>query len=455
MRLPTMIALAVLAGCRGDGRGPDRAQTHAPATAATSAQEAGSAGASAGSDDPAVASSSAGPATAGSTGPVVAGSAGPAAAVPARVGPPPGTDKLVSVPAEIAAKVELREVVRGLSRPVLLTFAPGDPRRRLFIVEQHAGRIRILEDGKLLPRPFFRIGGLGGGNEQGLLGLAFHPRFAENGRLFVNSTAGDRDTHIVEYKVSAADPDAVDLATARELIEIDQPYSNHNGGGILFGPDGKLYAGMGDGGSAGDPKRAGQHPTMLLAKMLRFDVDSATPAPEILHMGLRNPWRFWFDARDGALYIGDVGQNLWEYVFVVSGTDGVKHNFGWNVVEGNHCYNARTCDRAGFTPPVADYPHEQGCSITGGVTYRGKALPMLDGRYFYGDYCTGLLRSFVWTHDPSSKAAPGWIRDHWDWKAAIDRRGLLNQISSFGVDHDGEIYIVKLTGEILKLVPRS
>jgi len=172
-------------------------------------------------------------------------------------------------------------------------------------------------------------------------------------------------------------------------------------------------------------------------------------------MGLRNPWRFWFDAKDGALYIGDVGQNLWENVYVVSGTDGVRHNFGWNVVEGKHCFEAKTCDRAGFTPPVADYPHDEGCSVTGGVTYHGKALPVLEGRYFYADYCTGILRSFVWTRDPSSPTAPGWIRDHWDWKATIDKRAQLTQISSFGVDPDGELYIVKLTGEILKLVPRG
>jgi glucose/arabinose dehydrogenase len=446
LRTTTTLAIAALAGCRGEGRGADRAQTHASAGAPGAALPAGSAAGAGGAGD----AGSAGAAGAGG----MAGSAG-AAATPARGGPPPGTDRLIPVPAEIAAQVELREVVRGLERPVLLTFAPGDPRRRLFIVEQHVGRIRILENGKLLPGAFFQIGGLSEGNEQGLLGLAFHPRFATNGRLFVNYTAEDRNTHIVEYKVSAGSPDAVDMATRREIIEIDQPYSNHNGGGILFGPDGKLYAGMGDGGSAGDPRRAGQDPRKLLAKMLRFDVDAASPAPEILHLGLRNPWRFWFDAKDGALYIGDVGQNLWESVYVVSGTDGVRHNFGWNVVEGNHCYNARTCDRAGFTPPVADYSHDEGCSVTGGVTYHGKALPALEGRYFYADYCTGLLRSFVWTHDPSSPTAPGWIREHWDWKAAIDRRAQLTQISSFGVDHDGELYIVKLTGEILRLAPRG
>jgi glucose/arabinose dehydrogenase len=371
------------------------------------------------------------------------------------VGPPPGTDQLVPVPPEIAAKIELREVVRGLDRPVLLTFAPGDPRRRLFILEQHVGRIRVLENGRLSPRPFLQLTDLSQNNEEGLLGLAFHPRFAENGRLYVNYTAGDMDTHIVEYRISESNPDVASSLSAREIIEIDQPYSNHNGGGLQFGPDGKLYAGMGDGGSAGDPGRAGQDPRKLLAKMLRFDVDAARPVPEIVHLGLRNPWRFWFDARDGALYIGDVGQSLWESVYVVSGTDGVRHNFGWNVMEGRHCYNTRTCDRAPFTPPVADYPHDEGCSVTGGVTYHGKALPALEGRYFYADYCTGLLRSFVWTQDPTSPTSPGWIRDHWDWKPAIDRRGALLQIASFGVDHDGEIYIIKLTGEILQLVPRG
>jgi glucose/arabinose dehydrogenase len=339
---------------------------------------------------------------------------------------------------------------------VLLVVAPGDARKRMFIVEQHAGRIRILENGKLLEKPFFTIDRkLSLGNEEGLLGLAFHPKFAENGRLFINYTEADKDTHIVELEVSAQNPDAVDMSTWREIVEIEQPYSNHNGGNLVFGPDGKLYTGMGDGGSAGDPQRNGQNPKALLAKILRFDVDAAKPAPEIVHMGVRNPWRFAFDPVGGALYIGDVGQNLWEYVFVASGTDGVSHNFGWNVAEGSHCYEAKTCDKAAFTPPVAEYPHDQGCSITGGFVYRGKALPELIGRYFYADYCTGLLRSFKWTHDPSSQRAPGWIRDHWDWKGAIDRSGVLSQISSFGVDHDGELYIVELTGSIYKLARRG
>jgi glucose/arabinose dehydrogenase len=368
---------------------------------------------------------------------------------------PPGDDKVVTVPKDVVGKLELREVVRGLSRPVLLVVAPGDARKRWFILEQHVGRIRIFENGKLSPKPFLKLDKLSGGNEQGLLGLAFHPRFAETGKLYVNYTAADDDTHIVEYKVSAKDPDSVDVTTRREIIEIDQPYSNHNGGHVVFGPDGKLYTGMGDGGSAGDPLKAGQNPKILLAKMLRFDVSAAKPVPEIVHMGVRNPWRFSFDPKTSALYIGDVGQNAWEYVFVVSGTDGVSHNFGWNILEGSHCYGARTCDKTGFTLPVAEYPHDDGCSITGGFVYRGKALPELDGRYFYADYCTGLLRSFTWTDDTSTPNAPGWIRDHWGWKSAIDRKGVLSQVSSFGVDHDGELYIVLLTGSIYKLARRS
>ena len=361
---------------------------------------------------------------------------GPTTAPPAPVVAvaPTGSPVLVPVPKAIADGVALEEIAHGLARPVLLVSPPHDPRR--FVVEQR-GRIVILPH-----TTFFTIKGLADGNEEGLLGLAFHPRFETNGKLYVNYTSEDMATHIVEYHATG---DRVDPASAREIIRIDQPYSNHNGGNLVFGPDGKLYTGMGDGGSAGDPHGNGQNPKALLGKILRFDVDAAHPAPEIVHVGARNPWRFWFDAASGDLYIGDVGQNLWENVYVVP-NDGARRNFGWNVVEGNHCFGHDDCDRTGFTAPVADYPHEQGCSVTGGVTYRGKALPQLDGRYFYADYCTGLLRSFLWT-------APA-IREHWDWKAAIDRAGILDQISSFGVDADGEVYLVELTGSIYKLVPK-
>ena len=371
-------------------------------------------------------------------------------AVPAA--PPPGDAKLVAVPAEVASKVGLKRVADGLRRPVLLTVAPGDARRRWFIVEQHAGTIRIFENGKLAAKPFLTIGGLSKGNEQGLLGLAFHPQYAKNGKLYVHYTAKDDSSHIDEYKVSS-DPDVVDVATRRELLRAEQPYSNHNGGHLELGLDGKLYTGFGDGGAANDPKRNGQNKTTLMSKILRIDVDAADPKPEIVHMGLRNPWRFSFDRKTGDLFIGDVGQNLWEYVHVAPAGDGKRHNFGWNVIEGSHCFNADTgggkksCDKTGFTLPAAEYSHDEGCSITGGVVYRGKALPVLDGRYFYADYCTGLLRSFVWKQ--------GHVREHWDWKRAIDREGVLTQISSFGVDHDGEMYIVELTGSIYQVVPKS
>ncbi|MDB4955425.1 MAG: hypothetical protein JWO36_2994 [Myxococcales bacterium] len=373
---------------------------------------------------------------------------------------PPGSPSLVPVPAEIAAKVEIKQIAKGLLRPVALVVAPGDPRKRMFVVEQR-GTIRIVENGVVGKRPFFKITGLSDGEEEGLLGLAFHPKFASNGRLYVNYTSEDKNTHIVEYRVSETDPDVVDPKTARELIEIDQPYSNHNGGHLLFGPDGKLYTGMGDGGAANDPHRNGQNPKALLAKILRFDVDApGKPQPEIVHLGMRNPWRFWFDTKTGDLYIGDVGQNLWEEVDVVSGKDTSKHNFGWNIMEGTHCFDGKggikaACDKTGLTLPVAEYPHDEGCSVTGGVTYRGKALPFLDGRYFYADYCTGLLRSFTWTADASSPTAIGWVREHWDWKPSIDRQAVLQAITSFGVDADGEIYLLALDGHIYELVPKS
>lgn len=370
------------------------------------------------------------------------GAAPAAVATPGEAPPPPGSAELVAVPADVVSKIRLVEVARGFGRPVALVVAPGDARKRMFVVEQHLGRIRFIENGKIAAKAFLTIKDISDGNEQGLLGLAFHPEFAKNGKLYINYTDGKGDTRIVEYTVSGTNPDAVDPASRRELAKIDQPYSNHNGGHLAFGPDGKLWTGMGDGGSAGDPEKNGQNAKALLGKMLRFDVSQATPTPERVHLGVRNPWRFSFDAKTGDLYIGDVGQNKWENVYAVpSGATG--KNFGWNIVEGNHCFESDGCDKRAFVPPIADYSHDEGCSITGGFVYRGAALPELAGRYFYADYCTGLLRSLRWTN--------GAVREHWDWKAAIDREGILGQISSFGVDADGELYIVELTGAIYKL----
>ena len=423
-----IVAVLIVAavGCRHDAGSPERNKPH-PVQAGTAPVQ--------------------------SVPPGTAGAAAGAATTATPVPPPPGDDKLTPVPADIAAKVGLQEIAHGLSRPVLLTVAPGDARRRLFIIEQR-GAIRILENGTLAQRPLFTIGNLSTGEEEGLLGLAFHPKYQANGKLYVNYTAKDKSTHVVEYTVSAKDPDAVDTKAARELLHIAQPYSNHNGGNLAFGPDGKLYTGMGDGGAANDPHGNGQNDKALLAKLLRIDVDGPKPTVEIVHKGLRNPWRFSFDAKTGDLYIGDVGQNLWEEVDGVRANDKTEHNFGWNIVEGTHCFDAdtgttkKTCDATGLTPPLVEYPHEQGCSITGGYVYRGKALPQLDGRYFYADYCTGLLRSFVWKDG-------NYVREHWDWKAGIDKQAVITQVSSWGQDADGELYIIELTGSIYKLVPKS
>ncbi|CAN5703028.1 PQQ-dependent sugar dehydrogenase [soil metagenome] len=364
---------------------------------------------------------------------------------------PPGDNTLRPVPADLAKGVRLEKIASGLARPTLLVAAPGDARKRLFVLEQHTGNIRVSENGVVAQKPLGTIGPLSKANEEGLLGMAFHPQFATNGRVFVNYTAPDKATKIVEYKLVG---DALDASSKRELATIEQPFTNHNGGNLLFGPDGKLYVGMGDGGSAGDPNKNGQNPTALLGKILRIDVDAAKPVLERVHIGVRNPWRFAFDT-NGDLYIGDVGQNLWEYVFVVP-AGAAQRNFGWNVAEGSHCFEAQSCDKSAFTPPVVEYSHDDGCSITGGFVYRGALLPQLTGRYFYADFCTNFIHSFVWTKDVSSPTAPGWAREHYDWKTALDPDGTrLTQISSFGLDAAGELYVVELTGTIYRLSPAA
>ena len=360
---------------------------------------------------------------------------------------PPPSEELSAVPAEIAEAVKLEVVAEDLARPVALAFAPGDARQRLFVLEQHVGRVRAIEGGQVAKKAVLDLDGkVSTGNEQGLLGIAFHPEWATNGKVYVYYTDRDDHSHVVEYRMSDADPDVFDPASRREIYFHEQPYSNHNGGHLEFGPDGKLYLGLGDGGSAGDPLRAGQDPDQELAKLLRFDVDAAAPKAEIVALGLRNPWRFDFDSKTGDLYIGDVGQNEWEMIYAVAAGTIDGRNFGWSVSEGRHCYRKRRCDMSGFTAPVTDYDHEVGCSVTGGVVYRGSALPALDGVYFYADYCTAILRSFRW--------APDGIRQHWEWRAALDPEGQLTQLSSFGVDEAGEVYLMSLNGTIWKLAAR-
>ncbi|HEX6629462.1 MAG TPA: PQQ-dependent sugar dehydrogenase [Gemmatimonadaceae bacterium] len=353
--------------------------------------------------------------------------------------PPPG-----------ALALRARPVVTGLESPLFLTAPAGDA--RLFVVEQ-PGRIRVVEDGQLRPTPFLDITAkVASGGERGLLGLAFHPRYAENGWFYVDYTDRRGDTRVERYRVSA-DRDVADPASATLVLAVDQPYANHNGGQVSFGPDGYLYVALGDGGSGGDPQGNGQSLGTLLGKLLRLDVDGGAPYAvprdnpfvgragargEIWAYGLRNPWRFAFDAPAGRLYIADVGQGAREEIDVAPLAAGGL-NYGWNRTEGTRCYGAASCDRGGLTPPVLDYGHDGGaCSVTGGYVYRGDdpALAPLVGSYFYSDYCAGWLRSLRVGPDGRVTDARGWDV------------GDLGQVLSFGVDAAGRLYVLSANGTV-------
>jgi hypothetical protein len=356
-------------------------------------------------------------------------------------------------PPTMSDELAVEVVAAGLQDPVYLTAPRGDS--RLFIVEQ-PGRIRVVRGGRLLARPFLEIeADVSYGGERGLLGLAFHPDYRENGLFYVNYTDRGGDTRIERFAVSS-DPDRADPRTRKLILTVPQPYSNHNGGHLLFGPEGMLYVGMGDGGSAGDPQGHGQNRATLLGALLRIDVDRGDPYAippdnpyaghrgfrgEIWAYGLRNPWRFCFDPPEARLYIADVGQNRWEEIHV----EGLRQpgiNYGWNVMEGSHCYRPpQGCDRQGLALPVVEYDHSQGCSVTGGFVYRGRSLPGLRGHYFYADYCTGWVRSF--------RYAGGRVTEHRQW-----RLGGLGDITSFGLDAAGELYICSGNGRVFRLVPR-
>ncbi|MGH7581584.1 MAG: PQQ-dependent sugar dehydrogenase, partial [Gemmatimonadales bacterium] len=302
--------------------------------------------------------------------------------------------------------VTLAEVATGLAFPLYLTAPENDP--RLFIVEK-GGTIRIVKGGALLPNPFLDISErVSTGSEQGLLGLAFHPLYAANGRLVVHYTDVAGDTRVSGFRVTE-NPDSADELSEAPILGVDQPFPNHNGGQVLFGPDGYLYVMLGDGGSSDDPGGRGQSLADLLGSILRIDpLDGggyAVPAdnpfvgstagarPEIWSYGLRNPWRAAFDRATGDLYVADVGQRQWEEVSVAGGA-GRGVNFGWNLMEGPDCFLESECDQTGLEPPVIFYDHDTGCSITGGFVYRGAAIPALQGHYFYSDYCSGFVRSF-------------------------------------------------------------
>jgi glucose/arabinose dehydrogenase len=356
----------------------------------------------------------------------------------------------------------------GFSQPVLAVSPPGDL-TRLFVVEQ-TGRIRIIKNGTTLATPFINLGPASGGGlgltnssgERGLLGLAFHPNYATNGFFYVNYTATSNGATIVRrYTVSGGNADVADTTTGLTLLTIAQPFSNHNGGCIHFGPDGKLYIGMGDGGSGNDPNNAGQTPTTLLGKMLRIDVD--LPAPyipadnpyatstsvlrEIWHFGVRNPWRFSFDRQTGDMYIGDVGQNAVEEIsFQPAGVGNL--NYGWRCMEGNNCtgLSGCTCNSIALTMPIQTYTHSQGCSVTGGFVYRGTQICGLQGTYFYADYCTTNIWSF--------KYVGGAVTQFTNRTTELEPAGTptINNIAGFGEDAAGELYILDhADGEIYRI----
>ena len=328
--------------------------------------------------------------------------------------------------------IALETVATGFDSPVYLTAPPGDP--RLFVVEQ-TGRIRIIDGSSVLPAPFLDIADqISSGGERGLLGLAFHPDHAANGRFFVYVTAPNGDIRIAELR--RQDASRADAASLRVLVTIPhRAAANHNGGWLAFGPDGLLYAGVGDGGGAGDRQGNAQNPASLLGKLLRLDVDApGTPAPEIVAQGLRNPWRNDFDG--DRLYIADVGQNEWEEINVIA-PEPPGTNLGWNRMEGNACFRTTACNRTGLTLPVMTYDHDTGCSITGGFVYRGAALPALQGRYFFSDYCSGTLRSMRLG----------------DEVAITTSSASLGNVTSFGEDAAGEIYILTQDGTVRRLIP--
>jgi glucose/arabinose dehydrogenase len=357
------------------------------------------------------------------------------------------------------ASVKLVTVVDGFDRPLYLTGA-GDGSNRLFVVEQ-SGKIWIVKNGQKSDAPFLDVSKLlsaevfsGGYSERGLLGLAFSPDYKSNGFFFIDYTDVNGNTVIARYHVSADNADVTDPGSAVTFLTQKQPYANHNGGQLAFGPDGFLYIAFGDGGSAGDPQNHAQDLGTWLGKILRIDVSGDSyvvpqdnpfvntqgALPEIWAYGLRNPWRFSFDRQTGDLYIGDVGQNQYEEVDFQPAGDKGGENYGWNIYEGVHPYSGAAAP-PNMTLPVAEYPHSEGIAITGGYVYRGTKLPGLVGVYFYSDYGTGTIWSLY--RDASGK---------WQNNVFMKNAGT---VSSFGQGDDGELYIANYGGSVLSLEPAS
>jgi glucose/arabinose dehydrogenase len=330
----------------------------------------------------------------------------------------------------------LRVVASGLDAPLHVA-APRSEPRRLYIVEQ-PGRIRVMVNGRLRRQPFLDIRPLVlSGGEQGLLSVAFHPNYAKNRRFYVDYTDRNGDTRVVEYRSDKAGTRALP-GTRRQLLAIDQPYANHNGGQLAFGPDGLLYVGMGDGGSGGDPENRAQNLSSLLGKLLKIDAARRGARPVIAAYGLRNPWRFSFDRANGDLWIGDVGQNAWEEIDHTPRSSPGVENYGWDVYEGNVLFEDKQPNPLGtLVKPVFVYGRGDGYSVTGGFVYRGSAIPSLRGRYIFGDYGSGR----IWTLQLSNG------------QAAVQREAIVvPQLSSFGEDARGELYATSLGGRVYRIV---
>lgn len=356
---------------------------------------------------------------------------------------PDATSSAVAPSATAEARLELAltPIAEGFEQPTGIVHA-GDGSGRLFILEQ-AGTIRVVDGQTLLETPFLDLTEQVGSeaSEQGLLGMAFHPDYAENGVFFVHYSDLEGDTMISRFQVSD-DPNVGDPGSEQVILQVDQPAANHNGGQLVFGPDGYLYIGLGDGGGGGDTYGNAQNLGTLLGSIMRVDVDNAEPYAvppdnpfidnpdalgEIWAFGLRNPWSFSFDRATGDLYIADVGQSAYEEINLQLAISGGGENYGWPILEGTHCYEAGDCEEPRFTPPIAEYSHDDGCSVTGGFVYRGATWPVLDGIYLFGDYCSGL----IWGLVPLGNE--------------LNMTVLLESeltISAFGEDEAGELYLV-------------
>jgi glucose/arabinose dehydrogenase len=366
----------------------------------------------------------------------------------------------VSRPAASPAAISLQLVTSGLTSPLDLE-QPADSSGRLFVVEQ-GGRIRILQNGTLLPQSFLDISSKivpnFAGTEMGLLGMTFHPSFQQNRKFYLNyvrSSSGQIQSVIAEYVQSPANSNLADPASERILLVVNQAgnFPNHKAGQLAFGPDGFLYFGLGDGGGAGDPFGHGQNTQTLLGKMMRIDVNSTSPGlaysippdnpfatggglPEIFAIGFRNPWRFSSDRATGRLFVADVGQNSFEEVDLVQ----KGGNYGWNIMEGAHCFDPPSgCNMTGLTPPIVEIPHPEAEAVIGGFVYHGTALADLQGSYIFGD-----LNGKIWS---LQEGPPNTFT-----RKLLSNSGL--SISSFGQDEDGEIYVVDFTGKVFKIVPQ-